>query len=730
MGPELPQRLQNRWNKYHAAYQNENEHEDYSFRRGEQNQTVLDSVVGSIGRRRRASIAADPHRLSFKTKKLLKKHSSSMDMEGIRHAEAKRRWSVAARKSILAKKDTFANMADASLAQASSQMETKEEEEEKAKQRQKGLGNENNDDGGGATSVILEMAALESELNDTYDLDQDEFNKCRTIEERKSMIKTLNDLGKARQQYCRFVKEKYWHVYEEGLLDKAAFRDLADAEDAMIDMTDRYFVTLNHHIAPILDKDEALVDNAWKNFRWEDFVVKGELQSFTRTLQNLTNIPHSITVLSTILCCSCLMKRHLYFFVSRARDIAANFVHAHEAVIRHIEHNKLFPSEIAEHIICEAEFQIMAAKTVLHNIDKVFPEIAAHLQTIRASRYLLRQEESNLKKYLRSGELSTKEHDSLLDAVLKSLQKLSSHPKPHTLTPNFQKLLMESDRHKETFGRVISQLSLEESYGLLQMLASGSQMVYLRAGDLVYEQGTTKDHTGNHKNKIGIYYIARGAVTSVWVPGEIRKHRKQREEQYMLELHRIRKTMLQSLISKKRLERAQRRDSNITVAGHRDRARSSLQPNGFSTERVEVEDSSFKTESSMMSDVLYTSVGTNSDEGGSRTSSPSPSMLNRRKSPSPRMSDDGTIGYRLTALASLSSMDNRRSMDRKESSFSINAINGVKEGEKNSRKQASSSMFKPTPGTMATSITRKSSNQFSFLLLSYCALTPQQHCCW
>lgn len=71
-------------------------------------------------------------------------------------------------------------------------------------------------------------------------------------------------------------------------------------------------------------------------------------------------------------------------------------------------------AEIAEHIICEAEFQIMAAKTVLHNIDEVFPEIAAHLQTIRASRYLLRQEESKIKKYLRSGELSNKEHDNLL----------------------------------------------------------------------------------------------------------------------------------------------------------------------------------------------------------------------------------------------------------------------------------------------------------------------------
>jgi hypothetical protein len=221
----------------------------------------------------------------------------------------------------------------------------------------------------------------------------DEFLQCKTYEDRKSMLNTLLNLGKARAQYCRFVKEKYWHVYEEGLLNKLAFRDLADAEDSMLDMTDQYFITLNHHIAPILEKEDAIADIAWESFAWEEFVISGELKSFNKSLQVLTNIPSSIIFLSSIRCCGWLMRRHLYFFVNRARDIAASFVHAHEEVIRHIEHNKLFPSDIAEHIICEAEFQIMAAKNVLHNIDEVFPEIAAHLQTITATRFLLRQEQ-------------------------------------------------------------------------------------------------------------------------------------------------------------------------------------------------------------------------------------------------------------------------------------------------------------------------------------------------
>ena len=154
--------------------------------------------------------------------------------------------------------------------------------------------------------------------------------------------------------------------------------------------------------------------------------------------------------------------------------------------------------------------------------------------------------------------------------------------------PQFQKLLMDNDRHKETFGRVIDKLPLKNAVHLLVTLAQGAQMVYLRAGDLgkglfcfsfvfvlfnfsisksciyletVYEQGAIHDHTG-HKS-MGIYYIARGATTSVWVPGppsNIRKSRQDRENEYFKELHRIRKVMLQTLISKKRLAR---RKSNM-----------------------------------------------------------------------------------------------------------------------------------------------------------------------
>jgi hypothetical protein len=348
------------------------------------------------------------------------RRSSSLNMRGSSSLRVRRG-------SILQKRNTFAAMADSSITAA-------------VQTRDSGMS----------------MVQDDLEAND-------EFLQCRTVEERKEMLNTLLNLGKARAQYCRFVKEKYWHVYEEGLLDKLAFRDLADAEDAMLDMTDHYFITLNHHISPILEKDKEIADRAWATFKWEEFVISGELKSFSKTLLKLTNVPSVVIFLSQIKCCSWLVRRHLFYFVNRARDIAASFVHAHEEVIRHIEHNKLFPSDIAEHIICEAEFQIMAAKDKLHNLDEVFPEIAAHLQTLTATRYLLRQEQSNINSYLRAGEISDKEHEKLMDTVLKSLQMIASHPKPQTLTPKLQSLLMDNDRHKETFGRVIDKLPLNSS---------------------------------------------------------------------------------------------------------------------------------------------------------------------------------------------------------------------------------------------------------------------------
>ena len=47
----------------------------------------------------------------------------------------------------------------------------------------------------------------------------------------------------------------------------------------------------------------------------------------------------------------------------------------------------------------------MEAKNILHNLDEVFPEIAAHLQTMMATRYFLQLERNNIDKYLHTGAL-------------------------------------------------------------------------------------------------------------------------------------------------------------------------------------------------------------------------------------------------------------------------------------------------------------------------------------
>ena len=65
---------------------------------------------------------------------------------------------------------------------------------------------------------------------------------------------------------------------------------------------------------------DEVAAHAWKIFPWESFVVNGELKSFSKWLRPLANIPKSVIYLSSIRCLSWLLRRHLYFFVNRARN--------------------------------------------------------------------------------------------------------------------------------------------------------------------------------------------------------------------------------------------------------------------------------------------------------------------------------------------------------------------------------------------------------------------------
>ena len=107
---------------------------------------------------------------------------------------------------------------------------------------------------------------------------------------------------------------------------------------------------------------------------------------------------------------------------------------------------------------------------------------------------------------------------------------LARLPKPRMMTPSFQRLIFDQERHSETLGRVMQCLNFEEKVHLLNDLSKHSQMVYLRAGELVYGQRSSHDKYGNG---MGIYYIARGQVSSVIVPGQINTVR-QREEAHHL----------------------------------------------------------------------------------------------------------------------------------------------------------------------------------------------------
>ena len=151
-----------------------------------------------------------------------------------------------------------------------------------------------------------------------------------------------------------------------------------------------YFTTLNHGVGAIMNiRDPKVQREAWKRFPWPEFVLKGELKSFSKSLLQLTNISSTVICLSRVACLSRLFRRFFYDFVERARDIASNYIHAHESVVHHQAKLGIADEHIVKHVICEAEFQIQEAKAVLHNIDEVFPEITHHLQTMTAVRYIL-----------------------------------------------------------------------------------------------------------------------------------------------------------------------------------------------------------------------------------------------------------------------------------------------------------------------------------------------------
>ena len=237
----------------------------------------------------------------------------------------------------------------------------------------------------------------------------------------------------------------------------------------------------------------------------------------------------------------------------------------------------------------------MEAKTVLHNIDQVFPEITHHLQTMTAVRYILHCEQEQIDGYLKAGELDEKEHERMSANVTKSLRKLLAHPKPAQMTPQFSVMMRDFRKSEETLGRVIQELnnqsniprgnlprlpsirfgmkSMTASDAFLEDFSSWATMVYLRAGDLVYEQGCKKDHTGKvGRAGMGIYFIARGCTTSCLVPGKIVLSRRSRDAAYFQQLSKLRSNMLNQLFCAEAVKNRR----SIMPQGKPERRRSSL----------------------------------------------------------------------------------------------------------------------------------------------------------
>jgi len=198
MGPDLPRRLRRRWAKYNEEYiqiagSKLSGDKDYSFA----------SISATQAKKRNMRRTQSTTELTKTQLAVLKKHSDSSDYEmtemtirrtseGLRTRETKRRWSIAASKAVLKKKGTFASLADLSVANAKAQKEKADDLKQKVSE-EKALEEK------ASTTQMLEILE-KGMIGELVDQDLDEFNRCKTYDERKGMINTLLNLGKARQQ--------------------------------------------------------------------------------------------------------------------------------------------------------------------------------------------------------------------------------------------------------------------------------------------------------------------------------------------------------------------------------------------------------------------------------------------------------------------------------------------------------------------------------------------------
>ena len=357
----------------------------------------------------------------------------------------------------------------------------------------------------------------------------------------------------------------------------------------MLDRLDEYFVVINHSITALLHIDVPTADQntIWVNF-WENsgesFHASGELKSFSKSLKryslgvgvqcfcsatsadmfffrffhSITNISRMMIWLSRIECVKQMFRRFFYAYIDRARDITCNYIHAHEAVVHHKEKLGLEDEDILNHVVCEAVFQIIEAKKVLHNIDEVFPQVVHHLQTMTAARYLLHCEKENVEGYFKTGELEEEEYSALINKLDLSRRKLLTHTKPADTTPNFYNMIRMQDVHSESLGRVRQHI-LNHGGGATAMeqflsdIASYGTMVYLRSGELVYAQGNTSDRSFS---SLGVYFVARGSTTGVVVPKEVKiQSRSMRDKAYLKQISMLREQALRKLFSIEKMKK-------------------------------------------------------------------------------------------------------------------------------------------------------------------------------
>jgi len=193
----------------------------------------------------------------------------------------------------------------------------------------------------------------------------------------------------------------------------------------------------------------------------------------------------------------------VFMTLTLGSDIASSFGVAHEQVLRQIEETNLIQNHKTQaDIVHLLKTELDQAKTVLHQMDSIFPEIAVSISTRHSIRRLLNSGESCIKALNKKGMIDELEAQTFIRRIEAQLKHLVFFP-PSIPLPSKEMLFHEIEWMN----------TLDED--TFNMLCHAAKPQLFNPNELILKQGEVSNY---------VFIVARGSVNVlVNVNGEERE---------------------------------------------------------------------------------------------------------------------------------------------------------------------------------------------------------------